>query len=241
MTFFGKILVLVNVGFSFLLAGWAVAVYVNRVDWTDTPAKGDQPPGQLVALKDQLAALTKAQGPAQTAWRQGRLSLAAQEGRFGADRLWYAAQLEHLRSGNTAAQPIQALVYVNGIPANDRADPERPQMAPVTDRFGKPLLSLGAYLLREEAARRELDTVLAQYRQQIEEDQRLTRLLIGPKGLQQRLINERAKREAVAAELELIRPQLVNTAVESELVFQRRRQLQEWVKELEKQGVAVER
>jgi len=240
MTLFGKILVLFNLGFSFLLAMWALSAYVNRVDWTDTAAKGNQPPGELVRLKAQLADLGTALRPAEAAWRQARYSLAVQESRRGTDRLWYVAQLEHLRSGNAAAQPILGVVFINGVVANDPRDPDRPQMGPVTDRFGKPLLSLGAYLQNEEAARRELDTVLTQYQQLIEEDQRLTRLLLGPKGLQQRLINERAKRAEVVKEAEQIRPLLVNTVVDSELVLNRRRQLQERVRELEKQGVASE-
>src|SRR5437660_403008 len=51
MSLLGKILVFVNLGLSFLMAGWALSVYVNRIDFSNAPAKGDQPAGEMLGRK----------------------------------------------------------------------------------------------------------------------------------------------------------------------------------------------
>ncbi len=51
MTLLGKILVFINVAASFLMLAWAAALYTNRIDWSNNPAKGDQPAGLLKALR----------------------------------------------------------------------------------------------------------------------------------------------------------------------------------------------
>jgi len=62
--------------------------------------------------------------------------------------------------------------------------------------------------------------------------------VIGPKGLQQRLVDEQGKRSDLVAELKLVRPQLINAVVDSDLVLRRQRALEARIKELEKVGVA---
>ena len=58
------------------------------------------------------------------------------------------------------------------------------------------------------------------------------------KGLRQRINDERAKRTAVVAEADFVRPLLINTVVESELILKRQKSLRARVSELEKDKVA---
>jgi len=238
MSLLGKILVFVNLGLSFLMAGWALSVYVNRVDFSNTPAKEGQPPGEMLGRKARVEELSKALGAPLTAWRVGRASVLYQEGRRGPDRLWYADQLEHLRSADAEA-PIRTATIESGLPVLDATG--RPKLSDVKDPFGKPLRSLAAYNQAEEMSRQEIDSVLGDYKKQIEEDKRLTQLMLGPKGLQQRLADEKAKREGVVEEQQVTRPLLINTVVESGLILKRRKQLEARIEELKKVGVAADR
>jgi hypothetical protein len=240
MTLLGKILVFLNLALSMLLASWAFGVYANRIDWSDN--KGDekkgQPAGELVSRKAELGESGRP-GPlwmglrtAEASWLEARRKLGREEDRIAGDRLWYYAEMEHLRTGATAVNPARAVVFTDGLPAADPKNPYRPQMVGARDQAGKPLRSLAAYGRDLEAIRKDLGTVLARYQEQIEQDMKLTQLLIGPKGLQQRLVDEKVKREDVVKEQGLVRPQLVNAVVESELVLKRRRELEKRIEEL---------
>src|SRR4051794_10046264 len=166
MSLLGKILVFVNLGLSFLMAGWALSVYVNRVDFSNTPAKENQPAGEMLGRKARVEELSRALGAPLTAWREGRASVLYQEGRRGPDRLWYADQLEHLRSGDADALAIRAATIENGLPVLDATG--RPQLSDVKDQFGNKLRSLAAYNQAEEMGRQEIDNVLGDYKKQIE-------------------------------------------------------------------------
>src|SRR5438128_363062 len=54
MTLFGKILVYLNVLFSFLMLSWAAALYTNRINWTATGAKDGKPEGVLVGRQKRV-------------------------------------------------------------------------------------------------------------------------------------------------------------------------------------------
>jgi hypothetical protein len=82
---------------------------------------------------------------------------------------------------------------------------------------------------------------MGKHHKTIQEDTDLTNQLVGTpaaggkpavKGLRQRHVEERDKRDGIVAEQRLVRPLFVNTAVESELTLQRLRTLQEREKEL---------
>ena len=61
----------------------------------------------------------------------------------------------------------------------------------------------------------------------------------GIKGLHQRLEDEKAKRQGVIAELKRVKPRLVNTVVEGQLILNRQKQLESRIDELKKGGVGV--
>jgi hypothetical protein len=256
MTLFGKILVFFNLAFGLLLAGWAFNLYANGIDWTDRK-EGNTPVGEFAIHEAQLDELWKAVPPAQADWRKNRDTLQKVEASLAADRVWYDAEMRHVFAGPTKDNPIGQIV----VAAKDtkvKIDNEEmtirkgqvllddkgyPQLAPLKDRAGKPLESLAEYNKKDEEVLLALEEVMKKHEKQIEEANKLTDRIIGDKdkgvrGLQKRIEDERAKDADVVAEQKLIRPLLINTVVESELIFKRKTQLERRIEELKKYKVA---
>jgi hypothetical protein len=234
MTFFGKFLVILNVGLSLMMAAIAFGIYANAIDFSDKPAKDDNPAGILADRIKEVNDLMAALGPARGSWTAARKELLVEEDRRRGVRPWYARELEHLRTGATVASPAREIVYDKGLPKADAANPLHVQMQPAKYR-DQNLLSIAHY--EEEITRTlgEVVEVMAKHKKAVEEDARLTNVLAGTpdtKGLRKRQDEERAKREGVLAEQQLVRPLFVNAAVESELALKRLQSLQEREKEL---------
>jgi hypothetical protein len=225
MTTFGKVLILVNLAASLLMATFAVGVFTN--------SDGKAIQAQAKAKVDQVTELWKSVRPAEKVWSDARDYLLAQEKARAADRVWYQQELRHLREGARAGDPARAIVF------DPRNPPGRPRMVAAKDRDGKELLSLRAYDEEEKNTLEELDRLTAGYKKAIEATTMATERFLGPKGLHARIKAEKEKREEVVKEMGLVRPQLVNTVVDSELVLKRQRELVARIKELEGVGVAT--
>src|SRR5581483_10331422 len=243
MTFLGKILVLLNTAFSFGMLAWSLTLYHNRVDWSDNKAQGEQPPGELTKRRVEIDDAWATVAPAEAAWREPRQAIAAMEKQRPLDRVWYAAQLEHLRTGASAADPARAIVYEKGLPALDPMNFNRPRMAAVTDRKGQPLQKYSYYENELNASRDVLVMELKKHQDLVKEDERLTRLLVGEvnaakvvtaKGLRQRLIDERVKQQELREEDKVVRPVLINAMVESQVVLSRAESLKARIDELQR-------
>jgi hypothetical protein len=243
----GKVLVLVNVGFSLLLAAVAGVLAYNRVDWTNSPAKEGQPEGELVKRAQRLKEYQASVKPAEAAWRAARAELPVKEDRLRKDREWYAAELERLSKEDN--NPIVQVEFTtdNGQPTGKptgyyKADPDpknggRPNLVAVADRYGKPLHAMPYYVREEKRVHGELVKELAALDAAKKKDADLTEQLIGgPKwgmGLIKRIEAEKVKRGEVIAEQKWLEPLRVNTFVETELILQRKKALEARVKELE--------
>lgn len=285
MTIVGKILVLINVGISLLMATWAMAVYTNRIDWSNTPPKEAEgiPAGELKKRQDEVARLWKEWAPADQSRSSARRTVADRESRRVGDRDFYAREMYHLWSGATKDDPARTVVFVGGgvalVPDPKRPGdktPDRPQLAAAKDRAGNPLRALGDYVSTEDDKLKQLVTVLADHHNLLELDKLYTVKRIGEvaarkslgdeearrlaervvddpeviklvggkevadkieksagrRGLQNRLVDERVKRAEVLEEHKLVRPLLINTLVESELIVKRHRALKKRVDEL---------
>jgi hypothetical protein len=239
---FGKVLLLINLAFSLILAGWAFSVYANPPDWV----KDGKPSGRMADRQKEIQQLQTALSTATAGRQDARTALLAQENKLLADRDWYHYQLQKLRTGPGAQDrtPIQMLALVNGLPARDPRNQDRPRMAPATDRAGQPLQWMSAYDQQLDTKRKELSAVLKKYDDLVKRDAELTEELTGntmkgTKGLHQRLEGEKAKTQGVIAELRLVKPRLVNAVVEGQLLLGRQKQLESRIEELKKAGVGV--
>jgi hypothetical protein len=235
MTLLGKILVFIDVLLSLMALTFAVAVYTNNVDWSDSPPKGEKPAGLLnqekAALKDALAGLP----PAQASWTVARGELLRKEEQAGQARDFYAAQLKLVRSDATADRPAQAVKFEGLQPVPDENNPALLKLEDAKDRAGKNLQSLSAHAASSADTQTKLMDVMTKYQADIEEDRKLTDEIVGEgtkKGLHQRLIDERVKRQGVQEEQNMVRPLLKNAEVDWGLIGKRKEGLDERIAEL---------
>ena len=246
MDLFGKILVLANFALSLMMAAVGGAVLYYRVDWSDAPADAatGAPAGELVARIAEVKKLQALVTPADAAWRKARASLLAQEERRKGDEIWYAAELEHLKTGDA---PILAVVFDKGATTPDPANNGRPQMAPVADRFGKALHSLVWYNQQQGAVNGDITTVLDKIDKVSQEDKALTSLLLTEKqadgsvlrGLLDRIKDEASKQDAIADENDLVFRAEGQERANSQLLLLRKKALEARVKELGKTGATA--
>src|SRR5260370_35972765 len=107
MTKFGKFLVFLNLGLSLGLMIWALSLYVNRIDWSDNPAKEGQPAGQLVKRKADGAAPWDPMLTSERDWRGARQDLLDPEARRRDRRRWDDADRASLAHAAKPAHPTQ--------------------------------------------------------------------------------------------------------------------------------------
>ena len=243
MDLFGKILVLINFGLSLVMAAVGGAVLYYRVDWSDAPAPpdGSAPEGELVHRIAKIKEVLALVRPAEAAWRDARATLLTQEDRRKKDQVWYVAELEHLRTGDALKNPILALVFDKGRTVPDPMNNNLPQMAPVTDRFGKALQSRTWYIGQQATVTADTTAVLDKIAKSVKEDADLTDRLNGSeksRGLYQRAKDEQVKQGDIDKEMELVLLAEGQVRADSQLLMLRKRALEARVKELEKPGVA---
>ena len=252
MTKLGKALVLFNLAFSLMLAAWAFSLYANGIDWSDRKGKTPgEAVGEYAIHEAQLDELWKGIPPAQANWLDERQKVLNEEARLIAERAWYDAEMKHLYDTANAGNPIGEIAIAtkdddkSGIRKGQILldDKGHPLLVPLRDSTGNPLLSLAAYTKRDDDTLQSLEAVNKKLQEQIDEANRLTDLIIGDekagrRGLYRRYLDEKQKDADVLAEQKLVRPQLINTVVEAELILKRKNQLEKRIEELKKIHVA---
>jgi hypothetical protein len=252
MTALGKTLVILNLALSVLLMSWALAVYTNRIDFSDVTSKGptgEQVVGEWKKRSLVIENLWEGVHPAQVNWRNARAALAQREAQQVKEWEFYHAEMDHnLTQARPPNNPVRRVVIANqddealgvraGQPAIDPAT-QLPLMVAVKDRAGNGIPALVALNAKLDEIFQTIQRVAETHEKQIQEAIKETEKLIGPKGLLQRLVDEKQKRLDVQAELKLSRPQLINAAVESELIHKRHKQLVNRRDELKRIGVAA--
>jgi len=253
MTRLGKLLVMFNLGFALMLAAWSFNIYANGIDW-----KGDDksvPPkiGEFAKRAAKLKELWDGDvKPAQADWLSARSKLANEETRLAAERIWYDKEISYVLSGPAKGKGIsevaiaakdtelniggaKIVIRKGQVLLDDRGFP----------RMNNPLQlwSLAEYNAEEEKILAALANEIAQHEKQIDDANKLTDKIIGDKakglrGLQERINDEKAKLAGVLAEMELVKPQYINTLVEAQLINKRHAQMIKRIEELKKVKVA---
>jgi hypothetical protein len=241
MDLIGKILVVVVFGVSLMMAAVGGAVLYYHVDWSNNPAApdGSAPAGELVPRIAKVKQLQGLVGPAELAWREARSSLRGQEARRQGDEDWYAAELEHLKTGDAAKQPILMVVYEKGETVPDPNNLGRPKMEPAFDVYKQPLLSLTAYNAQIPVVTDETKSVLDKIAASAADDSKLTGLLVGgnTRGLIRRLKDEQDKQAGLASEIAGVNFAEGQVRADSQLLLLRKKSLEARVKELSKTTV----
>ncbi len=150
----------------------------------------------------------------------------------------------------SAAEPARQVVYAEqdderlGIKQGQvQPDPKTglPTMVQAKDANGNPL-QLQSLKYYDNVLKQKLDerqALQSKHQEQIAEATRLTDRLNGPRGLVQRVIDERRKLLGLEDEIKQVYPMLVNSEVEAELVLKRQKALQRRLDELRGTGVAA--
>jgi hypothetical protein len=236
MTFLGKLLVFVNAVLSFLMLAWAVGVATNRVDWSNTQAKGDKPAGQLNARAERVKNAWASLGTAEYRWGSARTKLAGVEKNLVAARKVYDDELKGARvgpGGDRKATINTIKPDANGIPDID-PNTGLPVMEPGKDRYGQALHGNEFYFERLKQLAKDIDAEQVRYQDLIRQTTAETEKAIGPKGLRQRIVDEQIKNARVAEELVDLSGRKTNSLVETELLLSRREQLEQRIEELKK-------
>jgi hypothetical protein len=245
----GKIMVVVHFGLSVLVMALAILFYALHIDWSEGQQKGAvKVEGEMVARKARVKDQWEKWNPAWAAWKDTRSNVLDQEAYRVADTGWYDTELRHATSVATDMNPVREPEYANGVlqlvPV-DKTKPLhlRPKLKDAKDDQGKPLANLEYYRKDEVAKLAALIDEVKKLNDLVEETTRLTDLLTPPqgKGLRQRIEDEKVKIKLADEELAIMRPLLINTAVESELMLRRRDMLRARIEELSRERGVVSR
>jgi hypothetical protein len=235
MTLLGKILLFANLVLSLIMAAWGIALYTGRVNWTDKAAT-DAPQGELSKVVDKTKQQNAVVAAADGRYREAAAQLKAQQAQRAYNLSHYQFRAYHLQMQATDQDPAIAPVLDKGLaivvqqPTNDNPFPI--QIETAKDRAGDPLRSYAAYvtdLLSEhakiKAEAEKLDAVNKKYLE-------LSEQIVVKPGLRQLLQDEETKGAKVLAEIEQLRPVLVNAYIEIQLLAKRHDQLKNQVKGL---------
>jgi hypothetical protein len=248
----GKIMVLTTVAFSLVFCAYALAIYVQPINW-GWAAKykqkefGKDVPSELEKRQAALKKLADEKERAVRAWTAASDTLAQTEAKIAYNQYWYAQQLERIQSGKDAdvgKDPIKDLKY----DAKGLVELDTPK-----DRTGKPVFDRVVAKKAYDSLVKDLNNLLtkiARVRDDIadiiKEEKNLTEELNGvidAKGKQQKglyaLIDfERAVQNRAKEELEDLKPNYYQELVDSQLLLKRQASLKFRLNQLKVIGVA---
>jgi hypothetical protein len=252
MTRAGKILLYANLVLSLLMAAWGMALFYGRVNWTE---RGPQDAGkpEYKKITDRIAELKPLVGAADARYREAEGELAKLQLRRAANQERFQEWADSLRlkaSGPNAPAPVVP-VLTGGLAISTPNNPQAPiQVEPAKDRAGEALRSYGAYIddLSTTQARiveemGKLEEKNKEYLKQSAEIVGVTEMVGGQikvikPGYRQLLQDELDKLANVMSEIERLRPLLVNSYVEIQLLAKRNAALLKQVKDLGGNGSA---
>lgn len=225
---FGKILVFTHFGLSLCFATWAMVLYTNRVNWTESKKPGE-PESEMTPRMAEYDRLAKTGvHPADTRWRGARVQVARNEAGRPLEQPWYDRELAFLQKNADEKTPVRQIDRgADGNPvvlANPDPGGALLQMGPLKDVAGQPfkgrdnqpvvLKSMEYYDKEYTATVNQVTDALKSLQLQAKLDRDATNKLKGPRGLQARLQLELVKQERIKDEFNEIRPLWLNTAVE---------------------------
>lgn len=206
MTYYAKILIVVHLALSLILAAWAVGIYGSRIDFSD---KGELKEKQR-ELKDALTIRDLAMARYDTA----KANLQQAEALRPQLQAWYAAQLTQLEKGVDAAgkpvsNPVQELWYEKGALQLDPAT-QRPRLRDIAwTRPLQPLVDLDRLGQEYDKAIQDILAEKKQLDAHVAEEQRLTEEVNGDgqkkKGLRKQLEDVQEEMLSSLGEKEFLR------------------------------------
>jgi hypothetical protein len=239
MTQFGKIMVFVTLAFSLLLLGWAVGIYTNRIDWSNTKATAEKAQGELSKREDRLRQVSASRARAETIWADNYLALTKAEAMRRNLGPFYQDELKKLESG---PEEVKAVKYENGAVVVN-AD-GKVQFDPFTVKNdekdpGSKLQYRKFYVDKLAQVEKDIAAEADKLKETVEQEKALTLEIDGDadkkiKGIRQRIQEEQVELEKIKEELQDLKGVEVKARDEELNLQERRQQLRERVKELER-------
>jgi hypothetical protein len=236
MTRAGKILLYSNLVLSLMMAAWGMALFYGRINWTDKEKSPDLGKPEYKKVAERIAELKPSVTAADERYRKAAEHLRAVQQQRAANRAWYSARMDDLREKATEQNPAIVPLLNQGLPV---PAPANPQNAPIQtesgkDRSGEPLRSFKSYVDDMLAKYAEINTAMDALEQQNQKYLEVSKLIVGETrmdvggrlvvlspGLRQLLQDEQDKLENIMGEIERLRPLLVNSYVEIQLLAKR--------------------
>jgi hypothetical protein len=251
-TLLGKLMVFTILTISLLALGWVAGVFIVQVNWYEKKAGDDgQPQGLFWKASERVkpqagVGLAERLRIMENRWKDAADAVKVAEAARPANRKWYQEQLAALDLRDNAPAradnpPVPEPVFAAAT-GNLVLDPKnlgRPlfesngQPSVAKDRSGRPLVPLGTVLAELADTKKRIDEQVEELGKQKKLDTELTEKIGGPKGLRVLLKYEAEKHAKLDEEVGFVKPLLINTAVDADLVVKRRRALELRKAELE--------
>ncbi len=242
MTLAGKILVFANLMLSLGMAAWAMGLYTQRVNWTNTstPEAG---PGELKKREDRITELSREVAIAERRHAEAKGRLADQHVHRTINNEQYRGYVDQITGTFINGQlqrpndQTQVPTLVNGqtVPYGPK-NPQLPQMEPAKDRTGAPLRSYFAYVIKLYETQQLIEAQSVNLAKANKDAEDRTEIIVLKPALRQLLENEQAKIARIEAEKERLKPLLVNSYVEIQLLVKRYEQLKQQVEKSKVKG-----
>jgi hypothetical protein len=232
----GKILVYVNLVLALGMGVWAFGLYTGRIDWSNKPAKGSEPAGELTKRLTRLKDVDTALTTAQTRERAAAENLRQLEQRRPRDLNFFGQEFAHVETGINAQKPLRIVEFKSGEMVLTPDGLPNMVVAPYKDKQGQPIQqSLNMLDNQLKQVQTDLLASIAEYQKLVEQDVQLTDRIIGPKGLRPLLYEEEEVKQArIKREIEDLKPLYINVLVETQLLDKRQKALQARIEELTK-------
>src|SRR6516165_25395 len=142
MTTWGKVLVYANLVIALGMFAWVFGLYSSRIDWSNKPAKGAEPAGELFKRQARLRELDNPENGALSIAERRQRAAAADlrvfEQRRPRDQAFFAKELADVQSNVNAQNPLKVVQFKGG--AIDVTPDGLTVMVPFKDRNGQPII-----------------------------------------------------------------------------------------------------
>jgi len=224
MTVLGKCLVLANLALSVMLAATALGLYANRIDWTNSKATGDGSSGLLTQRSDRIKQLSDALALALLRYEDARTKLLSVEDYRGKTIAYYGNQFDQILTKADSAHPIHQIIGNGLVPASNPA--------------GGPLVSRDKIVNLLQEQKNKIARLNEELDKLVKEDIQVTKELADDRGLRQQVMDQQAEQDRLDQAIEQLKPRLINSIVEVDLLLQRQQDLLSREEELKKAKVA---
>lgn len=247
MTKFGKILVFANLTLSLIFATWAVAVFTQRVDFSEKKkdASDERSWGRVAKLKDELTQWNGDGKAGRRPWAEARFlsglrDLRGEEKRRKDYQDWYADQLAALVDGNAkgkpVADPVKRVSVVGGVVEMEKTG--LPKLLTINDKGGQPLKPRNG-LTQQQA---DLDMQIKKVQDEIVALRKQADKLTGEiEGKFRDLERAAQARQGSVEEQRYLERALYNVQVEGELLLDRQQELEARLRELKSTRAASQK